>query len=78
MFEIRAYKLGDRVVVQYYDSGNKDTVVCPDCHCAQDTGKVCSDEGHSSGEFSCPQCGTNLGMVSSLLPPTMEEPTMFF
>lgn len=78
MFEIKAYKLGERVMVQYYDSGSKEQVVCPECRCSQDAAKVRTDGGQLSGEFSCPRCGTNLGMVSSLLPTNMEEPSLFF
>jgi transposase len=78
MFSIRAYKLDDRVIVQYYDSGTRDSVVCPECDWRKPAQSVCCDGGLSSGEFSCPQCGVNLGMISSLLPSVSEEPMVFF
>ncbi|MCB0322121.1 MAG: hypothetical protein KDD69_01075 [Bdellovibrionales bacterium] len=77
MLNIRAYKIDDRVMVQYYDSGREKLILCPECHWRQSAEGVVSDDGCSSGEFSCHQCGMQLGVVATLRPTMSDEPRLF-
>ncbi len=72
MINVKAYTIRDRVFVQYYDTGNKHELRCPDCTWTGNT----SDEIQKSAEklnFSCPCCANQLGMLSPSLSEQIAE-----
>lgn len=77
MISANAYRLRDRVIVHYYDTGKKNHFHCPECHWKGSAGRkdegavedaaICDLAAAHCQELSCPVCGTPLGMLSSRL-----------
>ena len=57
MFDIKAYSVNDRIVVQYFDSGESETLSCPNCGWK---GGLCSETENEFIEMHCPHCSTLL------------------
>jgi hypothetical protein len=64
---LHAYKKQNRVIVQYYSSGNEGTCLCPECGWSGELSAETSRE-IACCEILCTKCGTPLAMVSSKLP----------
>jgi hypothetical protein len=65
---VHAYKKRNRVIVQYYSSGEEGRCLCPECGFKAELSTAhCSNE-ISCSEILCSACGTPLAMVSSKLP----------
>ena len=63
---LNTYRIRNRVIVQYYDSGSDSKCLCPECGHA---GELPGEGYHEIGclEVCCTQCGTALAMISSKL-----------
>ena len=78
MGRVRAYSLGGRFVVQFYDSGDCKQLSCP--HCSWQGGvEVSSDASDLTQchEQHCQRCGAVLAMISSEVDSYVETQSIF-
>lgn len=72
MINVKAYTLRDRVFVQYYDTGSKHELRCPDCSWTGNTGNVIAKSDEKL-DLRCPSCKNQLGMLSPSLKEQISE-----
>ena len=77
MIDVKAYKFSDRIIVQYYDSGNRSRLRCPACGGEVDCSIQADDLDPNPREILCPQCDTALGMLSSTFPFEVKQSVHF-
>ncbi len=65
MVNVRAYKIFNRLLVQFFDSGERDTLSCPECGSCQQL--EASDPAFLGDcqELNCQRCDYPLGLLSS-------------
>lgn len=67
MVNVRAYKFSDRMLIQFFDSGERSTLRCPDCgwHGKFELEPGSLSEG--SEEVMCSSCNSPIAVLSSPL-----------
>ena len=65
MVNVRAYRFNDRMIVQFFDSGQRNNLCCPECGWNGALENLADCSSACAVEVECPVCSNPLAMLSS-------------